>query len=211
MKIRSSTKSIRKALAESLEIAAKQAEERTIKKLNTLPEYFINMKIADAIFERFPTSYSYSLEDSLQSICQEIELKEDTLEKIEPGFRLTGSTRADLVLRSKRGKIRHLVEIKRGLKGVHLEKDALRLAAICFHAPLKHRIEKNFLLAISTLKPEKFLERTTSIVSTLDSHELNGVSVHFEPIDLSFHTSGRKSSHKKPLFGGIWQFERKSA
>lgn len=209
MLISSATKSIRKALAEALLIAAKQAEEQTNKKLNTLPEYFINMKIADAVFKRFPQSYKYSLEDSLQEVCQEIGMGNDFLDEIEPEFRLTGSARTDLVLRSKKGKIRHLVELKRSLNTTQIKKDALRLAAICAYAPAGHRIEKNFLLAISTFGPSIFERRTENIIGWLSEYGLNDINVQFELVDLSFHTSQRATSFEKPLCGGVWQFEYK--
>lgn len=209
MSINPVTKSIRKALIEALLIAAKQAEEQTNKKLNTLPEYFISMKIADAIFKRFPTSYKYSLEDSLQSVCQEIGMENDFLDEIEPDFRLKGNARTDLVLRSKAGKIRHLVELKRGLNTVQIKKDALRLAAICAYAPAGHRIEKNFLIAVSTYTPSVFTQRTEDIIKWLDEHNLNDISVQFQQADLSFHTSQKDCSFGKPLHGGIWQFAYK--
>lgn len=191
-------------------IAARQAEKQTNKSLNTLPEYFINIKIADAIFNRFPKSYKYSLEDSLASILDELGIEKDTLDSIDPEFRLTGDARTDLVLRSKSGKVRHLVEIKRNLSTTKIKKDALRLAATCLYAPFEHRIEKNFLLAISTCNQNTFAKRTKSILEWLDEYDLNDISVQYQPVDLNSHISykaGRPSP--KTVHGGIWQFEYK--
>lgn len=210
MSISPSTKSIRKALAEALLVAARQADEQTNKSLNTLPEYFINMKIADAVFSRFPTSYKYSLEDSLISIFDELDIDSNSLVDLGPEFRLTGNARTDLVLRSKRGKIRHLVEFKRSIQTTQIKKDALRLAAICLKAPAEHRVEKNFLLAVSTYSPDVFMRRTDNIIGWLKEHGLDDISVQYQPVDLSFHTSQKAGrSRGRPLYGGVWQFEYK--
>lgn len=209
MKIDSNVKSIRKALAQALEISAKTAELETTASINQLPEYFVSTKVASLVYERFPNTYKYSFEDQLINICQELKVTDEQLSQLSPDYRIEKGNRADLVLRSKSGNIKHIVEFKRGTKASSIRNDALRLASLCWLSPVGHRVETNYLVAFTTSKEETVSNRTEQLREWLDEEGFQNIEVSYEPVDLSFHTSTRPSSFGKELSGAIWQFKYK--
>ena len=139
-------KSVRKVLGLAIIDSACIAEDLTGKSINSLPEFFLAVKVAEYLHSHFET-FTFSLEESLSRICEEIGIEHNNASN---EFRIDNRTRADLVLKHKKGnRIKHIVEFKRHLHASQIKKDALRLSWICTNAPAGHRTERNYLVAIT--------------------------------------------------------------
>ncbi|QYK04740.1 hypothetical protein [Shewanella zhangzhouensis] len=196
--------SIRQQLVEGVKKAAREAVDKTGCSVNDLPEYFMAVKVADHVYETMQT-YAFTMEDSFQSICDEVGIEELPEE-------CRGNGRADLVLRSvKTRRVRHVVEFKRSIKKAELKKDAIRLAKLCQHAPSQHRIEKNFLVAVTHASDDLAIAREDEIKEWLADSQIDDVAVKAIEIDLSDHSSTRfKRTGEisgRPLVGRLWQFK----
>lgn len=200
-------RSVRKVLVNSLGSACKDAEFLTGKSINSLPEFFLAVKVAEYINSHFP-SYCFSMEESLIELCEEVGVDYEDVDSL---FRIDKNTRADLVLKSRKyNTVKHIVEFKRSLhSSTQIEKDALRLAWICASAPPKHRIETNYLVAISHSSPELFEKRTEKIKALVNDEVSSNISIRFEPVDLSEFRSTRKNNAGRVLHGGVWEFKYK--
>lgn len=197
--------SVRQQLVEGVKKAAEDAVAKTGCSVNDLPEYFMAVKVADHIFDTMQT-YAFTMEDSFQDLCEEIGIEELPEE-------CRGSGRADLVLRGlKTGRVRHVVEFKRSIKKAEIKKDAIRLAKLCELAPEQHRIEKNFLVAVTHASDDVAVTREVEINEWLAAAEIQGVMVKTIEIDLSEYVSTRKKRNGelsgRELVGRVWQFKR---
>lgn len=198
-------KSVRKVLAQSLACVSKDAEVLTGKSINSLPEFFLAVKVAEYVNTHFST-FTFSMEDSLSKLCDSVGID---CENIDREFRIEKNTRADLVLKDRKShNVKHIVEFKRGLDPKQIKKDALRLAWICANAPIMHRIEKNYLVAISHRSPDLFDKRTAQIQEWV-SKVSPSIVVRFEPVDLSEFKSTQPNAAGRVLFGGVWEFRYK--
>lgn len=200
-----SVRGMRKILGQALVEACKVAEEMTGESINALPEYFLVVKSAEFVNDRLKT-FTFSMEDRLSALCDEIGIRPADVSR---ECRIDGAARADLVLRSRRSKkVKHVVEFKRGMHKGQIEKDALRLAGLCAHAPAGHRMEKNFLVVVSSCG-EKALENRGENIALWVEEKFPGVEVKFEPVKIGEHKSTRTKSEGKALRGGVWQFSYK--
>lgn len=198
-------RSVRKVLAESLFSVCNDAENLTGKSVNSLPEFFLSVKVAEYINEHFST-FNFSMEDSLAGLCESVGID---YEDVDSEYRIEKNTRADLVLKSRKSNtVKHIVEFKRSIRSTGIKKDVLRLAWICASAPAMHRIEKNYLVVISHGAPELFHKRTEEIRALANSVS-SSVVVRFEPVDLSEFKSTRSENKDRVLFGGVWEFKYK--
>lgn len=196
-------RSVRKVLGQALLEACRVADELTGKSINALPEYFLSVKTAEYVNEYFST-FIFSMEDSLLSLCEEIGIY---YEEADPKFRINKNTRADLVLKDfKNNKIKHVVEFKRSLHNSQIKKDALRLAWLCASAPIGHRVEKNYLVAVSTRNDEYFNNMTEKIKFWVEE-EIKNIKVTFESVDISDFQSTRENTVGSDLYGGVWEFK----
>lgn len=196
--------SVRQQLVEGVKKAAEDAVAKTGCSVNDLPEYFMAVKVADHIFDTMQT-YAFTMEDSFQTLCEEVGIEELPEE-------CRGSGRADLVLRGlKTGHVRHVVEFKRSIKKAEIKKDAIRLAKLCELAPERHRIEKNFLVAVTHASDDVATERELEIRAWLDEAKLQDVAIKAIEIDLSNYSSTRAKRDGelsgRSLVGRIWQFK----
>lgn len=196
--------SVRQQLVEGVKKAAEEAVAKTGCSVNDLPEYFMAVKVADHVFDTMQT-YAFTMEDSFQTLCEEV-----GIEQLPEECR--GSGRADLVLRSlKTGRVRHVVEFKRSIKKAELKKDAIRLAKLCQLAPEQHRIEKNFLVAVTHASDGVAADRELEIREWLDEADLADVAVKAIEIDLSEYLSTKMKRNGeqsgRELVGRVWQFK----
>lgn len=197
-----SFRSIRKLIAFELPNIAEISEALTYRSLNHQPEYFLSLKVAEVIHEHFE-SYIFSMEVNLEEICKDVgvNIKDAPIE-----CRINGLKRADLVVKSSRtGKYRHVIEFKRGVKEASLLADARRLAWLCQNVGLGHRMEKNFLVTITTYSKEVLCNRSEAIENMLES-EFPHVSMKPEYVDLSGFQSTRPKSKGKRLQAVVWEF-----
>lgn len=198
-------RSIRKLIAAKLPEIAEHAEDITARSLNVQPEYFLSLKTAEAIHEHF-SSYIFSMEVKLEDICDDAGIE---VSEVPERYRINGLKRADLVIKhSRNGKFRHVIEFKRGVKASNLLKDAERLAWLCSNVDLGHKMEKNFLVTVTTYG-EKVLDKKTEAISAMLEESFPYVSLRAEYVDLTdFHSTGANSLGK-PLHAMVWQFHYK--
>ncbi len=189
-------------LAEALKKASEDVFKMTGKSINRVPEYFLSVKIAEHLHQHFET-FTFSMEEQVQSLVKELNIDDSNEEDC---FRLNG--KVDLVLRhSKKGGVKHIVELKRtiGVNGIH--KDVLRLAWICANTPPGHRAEKNFLVAVSNRPESLFNTRTQDIISWVNEEFGDVITVKFKRVDLSHLENTNPNSKRKSLFGGVWELK----
>lgn len=191
-------RALRLVLAQAAAKAAEEAFTITGRSINDLPEYFLSVFIARYIQQHYK-SFTFSMEDSVLSICDELTLDERYIDR--PG-------KVDIVIRSqKRGGVKHLIELKRayGEKG-HVA-DIERLADFCRIAPEGHSLSTNYMVLLSA---------ATSYVSELREvylreyvSEVYGgdISLKRETIKLSpsLKSTRKGKTNKKPLSGEVWQ------
>ncbi|TIC85194.1 hypothetical protein [Crenobacter intestini] len=198
-------KTLRKELAKALHNAATKADQRIGKSLNDVPEYYMNVLIAEHVYDAFET-YTFSLEDQLSDLAKDIGF---ALDDLDEAYR--GNGRVDLVFRSKRSKkVKHIVEMKRTLAAPALRSDALRLAMLCAKAPNGHRMEKNFLVAIGHHSADTAAQRAQEMQDWLaksDAELGKCIEVRFEPVDFGELVSTRGRGVDNPLVGGVWEFK----
>ncbi|MBU0912048.1 MAG: hypothetical protein KKF22_05875 [Gammaproteobacteria bacterium] len=197
-------KSIRKVLGQAISEACIVANELTGKSVNALPEYFMAVKVAEYVNNHFST-FRFSMEDTLHNLCKEADIN---CEQIASEYRIEKTTRADLILRNKsNNKIKHIIEFKRHLHTTQLKKDVVRLAWLCANAKAGHRLEKNFLVAVTHRKSELFHKRNEQIISWVKEVSPD-IAVKFEFVNTEFPSSHPKGLGKK-LCGGVWEFKYK--
>mgnify|MGYP005855085445 CR=1 FL=1 len=197
-----SHRSIRKLIVQKLPEIAETAETLTYRSLNHQPEYFLSLKVAEAIHEHFK-GYVFSMEVNLQDICENVGI---ALNQLPLQYRIQGLKRADLVIRSsKSGRYRHVIEFKRGVKESNLMQDARRLAWLCQNVDLDHKMNKNFLVTITTSSMNVLNKRSKAINEMLNE-EFPDVSLKPEYIDLSAFKSSRPKGKGKPLQAMVWEF-----
>ena len=194
-------KSIKIELGRALLEASKVADSITGQSINALPEYFLSVKIAEYLHNKFE-SYTFSMEDSFKSVATELGIN---AEGHPEHFRLSG--KVDLVLRNQNSKkAKHIVEFKRGIKSTGLKKDALRLAWLCENSPSGHKTEKNYLVVVTHKSKSFFKKRHEEIIEWV-AEEFDYVSVNFHPVPLPNLLSTNKYGLGKELFGGVWEFK----
>ena len=146
------------------------------------------------------------MEVNLRDICENAGI---AIDQVPLEYRIEGSKRADLVISNSRtGRYQHVIEFKRGSKGINLMKDAKRLAWLCQNADLGHKMEKNFLLAI-TAASRDVLERRSKAFGAMLDDEFPYVSLKSEYIDLSTFKSTSPKTKGKPLQAMVWEFNYK--
>lgn len=185
-------RSIRKLIAAKLPEIAVHAEDMTGISLDRQPEYFMSLKIAEAIHDHFK-NYTFAVEASLSEICRETGIDPSQAEK---HFRVSGQGKADIAVRhSRQGKYRHIIECKRRVMNTEaLLQDARRLAWLCANVSLGHRMEKNFLVAITTISQKKLEERVAAISNMLHD-EFDGISLKVSYCDMD-HLLSTKAPNK---------------
>lgn len=181
-------RSLRKLIASRLPEIAAHAEDMTGISLDSQPEYFMSLKIAEAIHDHFK-NYTFSVEAPLGDICRETGIDPSQAEK---HFRVSGQGKADIAVRhSRRGKYRHIIECKRRVMNTNaLLQDARRLAWLCTNVSCGHRVEKNFLVAITTISKKKLEERVDAI-STMLHDEFDCISLKASYCDMDYLFSTR--------------------
>ncbi len=200
-------RSIRKLIAAKLPEIAEHAAEITARSLNIQPEYFLSLKTAEAIHEHFD-SYIFSMEVKLEDICDDAGIQ---ISQVPERYRINGLKRADLVIKhSRNGKFRHVVEFKRGVKASNLLKDAERLAWLCSNVDLGHKMEKNFLVTVTTYGQEVLSRKTDAISAMLDK-DFPFVNLKAEYVDLSDFKSTGPKTPGKPLHAMVWEFHYKES
>lgn len=194
-------RSVRKVLGKAVVNACQVAEDVTGKSINSLPEYFLAVKVAEYLNNHFST-FTFSMEEPLIDLCEEVGINH---KNVGAEYRIDNNTRADLVLKNKKSStIKHIVEFKRYLHVGQLRKDALRLAWICANAPVGHRIERNFLVVVSH-REQKAFQKINNDIEEWVSEVSPILEVRYEPIDLSQFISTRPRGYGKKLSGGVWE------
>lgn len=195
-------RSIRKVLATALAKAAVDANNITGQSINALPEYFLSIKVAEFLHSHFK-SFTFSMEDTIANLASEFRID---ISKQREEFRLGG--KVDLTLRvQKSRKIKHVVEFKRNIGAINLQKDALRLGWICENSPVEAPSEKNFLVAVTHRNKSLFDKRTDEIKALIKEEFDNQIKVVFEPVLLNGLKSTRPKGKGKELSGGIWELQ----
>lgn len=197
-----SYRSIRKLIRSELPHIAQLAEQLTQQSLNQQPEYFLSLKVAEAIYGHFK-SCMFSMEMSLQDICKDVGLN---IEEAPTECRIEGLRRADLVVKSaKTDRCRNVIEFKRGVKEGDLLSDARRLAWLCQNAEIGHRMEKNFLVTVTT-SSKSVLDARSEVIENMLTDEFPVVSLKPEYVDLSQFKSTKSKSHGRGLQAMVWEF-----
>ncbi len=198
-------RSIRKLIAAKLPEIAAHAEDITARSLNHQPEYFLSLKTAEAIHDHF-SSYIFSMEVKLEDICADANI---AISRVPERYRINGLKRADLVIKhSRTDRFRHVIEFKRGVKASNLLKDAERLAWLCSKVDLGHKMEKNFLVTVSTYG-EEVLSRKTAAIEKMLEKSFPYVVLKDEYVDLTEFASTTDKSFGKPLHAMVWEFRYK--
>ncbi len=196
-------RSIRKALGAALYHSTDTAQEVIGRSVNDLPEYFLSVKAAEFIHEHYD-SFTFSMEDTIHAIANDIGMDEE-LQNIT---RQQG--KVDLIIRgSRRSRVKHLVEFKRGFNKENHLKDILRLAEFCRYSPFGHKTEKNYMVMVAPVTDTQMKERHKLICEDLNDKFGERIKVSVEYVDLSDFKSTRPSKRKsgKTLYGGVWELK----
>ena len=193
----------RKVLVEAVKDASEYSHGMTDRSLNHLPEYFMSVKVAEYLWDKF-RRLTFSMEDNLVEVFKEVGINDTG--KIPAEYRADGLSRVDLVVRNYGNKkIRHIIEFKRSLNTSQIKKDVERLTWISANSPERLRLNKNYLIAVTHRKPSLFEKRTKDIEGWA-SNVSNDVTVRFSLIDLSEFKSTHPNGNGRSMYGGVWEF-----
>ena len=200
-----STRSVRKVLARAVKVSAHSAYDLTGRSINDLPEYFLSVKVAEEVHKHFK-SFTFSMETPMSQLVEETQMD---IEGECPSLRLGGKGKVDMVIRgNKSNNVKHIVEFKKHIGVKEIEKDALRLAAICLCTPGGHKAEKNFLVVVTHRNEALLNVRDINIKALISEKFGEGtIKVTFEKIDLSPLKSTKSNGINWPLLGGVWEFK----
>ncbi|MEI6895458.1 MAG: hypothetical protein V5789_12725 [Colwellia sp.] len=152
-----SAKKINKTwLLKAIQKIAKDTFNKTGHSLNGLPEYYVNVKLADELIK---ANKKFKLEYPALSLAEELGIDLPTKDAQTSKYRLEKGA-IDLVVQSaKEYKSQHLIEIKRSSKQDKLRADLERLTWFV-SKDIKRTINKAYVILISPLSQDDFKERT---------------------------------------------------
>jgi hypothetical protein len=211
--ISTSPQKINKAwLLKSIQKIAKDTFKKTGHSLNGLPEYYVNVKLADEL-----TKANKNFELEYQASCLATELGIALPNKVEKvsKYRLEKGA-IDLVVQSaKEYKSQHLIEIKRSSKQDKLRADLERLTWFV-SKDIKRTINKAYVILISPLSQDNFKERTRLEEDYLRKEFNNKlITLTFKACELSdFNTRQASINHNannadKSVNALIWEVKLK--
>lgn len=200
--MQSKSRTLRLVLAHAAANAAKEAMEITGRSINDLPEYFMSVSIARYVHQHFKT-LTFSMEDSTASICESLEIESEHITR--PG-------NVDIAIRSQRtGKVRHVVELKRGygIKG-HLA-DIERLAELSLSATSQHPLERNYMVIVASPTESGVKARREKIEAFVRREFSGKIELICEPVPLEvgMRSTRKGRSWDKALVGEVWEVRYK--
>ncbi|WP_417521850.1 hypothetical protein [Marinobacter sp.] len=98
-----------------------------------------------------------------------------------------------------------MIEFKRGVNEGDLLADARRLAWLCQNAEIGHRMEKNFLVTVTT-SSKNVLDARSEVIENMLKDEFPVVCLKPEYVDLSEFKSTKSKSQGKDLHAMVWEF-----
>ncbi|WP_337841465.1 hypothetical protein [Rheinheimera sp.] len=134
------------SIIDALERASSEAFEKSGVHIRKMPEYFLNVFIANELSNKFPT-LGYRLEMPVKEALNEFGL-EDYINPNE--LRINGKFDIAIISRNSR-KLRHIIEVKRSLSKLQLLKESKRLKALAAEQHQSKRLETGYIAAISRL------------------------------------------------------------
>lgn len=145
-------------LLNSIQKIAKDTFKKTGHSLNGLPEYYVNVKLADELIK---ANKNFELEYQASSLADELGIQLPTEDENASKYRLEKGA-IDLVVQSaKEWKSQHLIEIKRTSKKSLLRADLERLTWFVTQTKgIKRSLNKAYVILINPLSAENFKERT---------------------------------------------------
>jgi len=189
---------MRLVLGEATAKAAIESFEVTRRSINDLPEYFLSVSIARYVQQYYKT-FTFSMEDSVSSICKELDLDEGFVER--PG-------KVDIVVRSQqRGFAKHIIELKRGYGEKGHVADIERLADFCMLSPSGHSLSTNYMVMVSAATPYVSKKREAFLLDYINDLYHGNIALKREPVKLcsSLKSTRQGKTKGKPLTGEIWQ------
>lgn len=196
-------------LLKSIQKIAKDSFEKTGHSLNGLPEYYVNVKLAEELIK---ANKNFELEYRTESLAAELGID---LPKNESKYRLHKGA-IDLVVQSvKEWKSQHLIEIKRTSKIRLLRADLERLTWFVTQTQgIKRSLNKAYVILINPLSAENFKERTKVEEDYLRKEFGNeSINLTFKTCELSdFNTrqASINSNANKSVNALIWEIKLKS-
>lgn len=134
------------SIIDAMERASSDAFEKSGVHIRKMPEYFLNVFIANELSNKFPT-LGYRLEMPVKEVLNEFGL-EDYISPNE--LRINGKFDIAIISRNSR-KLRHIIEVKRSLSKLQLLKESKRLKALAAEQHQSKRLETGYIAAISRL------------------------------------------------------------
>lgn len=115
--------------------------------IKKMPEYFINVIIANVLSNKFP-SLGYRLEMPVKEV-----LKQSGIEKTLSPDDIRENGKFDIAITSRGSKkLRHIIEVKRSLSKRQLLKESIRLKALATESHKSKRLETGYIVALSIMK-----------------------------------------------------------
>jgi len=134
------------AIIDAMETASSDAFEKSGVHIRKMPEYFLNVFIANELSNKFPT-LGYRLEMPVKEALNEFGL----VHSINPNeLRVNGKFDIAIISKGSR-KLRHIIEVKRSLSKRQLLKESKRLKAFATEHHQSRRLETGYIAAISRL------------------------------------------------------------
>ncbi|MGP9802806.1 hypothetical protein [Rheinheimera sp. NSM] len=137
---------LQNSIIDAMERASSDAFERSGVHIRIMPEYFLNVFIANELSNKFPT-LGYRLEMPVKEVLNEFGLEN----YISPNeLRINGKFDIAIISKGSR-KLRHIIEVKRSLSKRQLLKESKRLKALASEPHQSKRLETGYIAAISRL------------------------------------------------------------
>lgn len=189
---------MRLVLADAAAHAANEAFEITGRSINDLPEYFLSVSIARFVHQHFKT-LTFSMEDSVSSICNQMAIDYDFIER--PG-------NVDIAVRSQRtGQVKHIIELKRsyGLDGHYA--DIERLADFCMLAPVGNSLSTNYMVLMTAATLSTSNQREERIKNFVDETYHGRIALKREIVKFCPSMKSTRPSKKRnrQLTGEVWE------
>ncbi|MCS4309155.1 hypothetical protein M2404_003518 [Rheinheimera pacifica] len=134
------------AIIDAMEKASSDAFEKSGVHIRRMPEYFLNVIIANELSNKFPT-LGYRLEMPVKEALNGFGLSQ----YLSPQeLRINGKFYIAIISIGSR-KLRHIIEVKRSLSKRQLLKESKRLKALAAEGHQSKRLETGYIAAISRL------------------------------------------------------------
>jgi len=185
-------------LIEMLEKIDENSKEETLKSLNHLPEYYLNVKLSDHLYE---DGYGFEIEKPTREVARELDIETLGDDKFidEVMRKRIRNGRVDLVVMTKEKRsIRHIIELKIGAGEADAKFDVDRLVWFSRFSKKKSMLRSFYIF--STSKGRETVHNTIERIenSFMDDSYNDNVTLKYDSF-LSGKASTREKSEGKEV------------